>query len=123
MATYIEHENVMPSLAPGDIYAAHAFLHAWAMTAEESPRISCAGPLAPGDAIHTHPLHPHRGAPMPSVPQPLNLGRCAKRKLEASPLGEDELRRIIFCTYGRHVSAEETPYFSLEEFMRASQKV
>lgn len=27
MATSIEHENVMPSLAPGDIYAAHAFLH------------------------------------------------------------------------------------------------
>jgi hypothetical protein len=81
----------------------------WAAAASGAPPLS-ASLLAPGDAIYTHPLHPHRGVGIPPLATP-------------RPVTESDLRRIVFLTFGKAVSSETTPIFSEQEFRDEAQRL
>jgi len=81
----------------------------WAAAAGKAAPLT-AGMLASGDAIYTHPLHPHRGVGLP----PLGTPR---------PVKESDLRRIVFLTFGKSVSSETTPIFSEEQFRDEVQRL
>jgi hypothetical protein len=96
----------------------------WDATQQDPVSIVSAGQLAPGDAIHTHPLHPHRNPAqtLPSIPVAMRNCRGANSALQRQPTTvEDQLRRILFMTYGKTVSAEDVqPIFSRAEFVAQS---
>jgi hypothetical protein len=63
--------------------------------------------LLPGDGIHTNPLHVHRAPPMPPLPGGRPTGAAVR---------EEDLRRTVFLTYGKHVSAEAGAYFTEQQW-------
>ena len=109
-------------LGQGNKAARQALAAAWEVARRSDAPFISAPSLAPGDAIHTNPLHPHRSPAMPLQEETVECGRGKRRRAPPPPVTEGQLRRLIFLTYAKEVSAEGYPIFSEEEFVAGCEE-